>query len=31
MPLSQRKVGALFTKAETTEETEEIVLAYCFS
>ncbi|KWU42765.1 hypothetical protein RHOSPDRAFT_35714 [Rhodotorula sp. JG-1b] len=31
MPLSQRKVGVLFTKAETTEETEEIVLAYCFS
>ncbi|GAA5988511.1 hypothetical protein JCM10908_003598 [Rhodotorula pacifica] len=31
MPLSQRKVGVLFTKAETPEETEEIVLAYCFS
>ncbi|GAA5876412.1 hypothetical protein JCM3774_005324 [Rhodotorula dairenensis] len=31
MPLSQRKVGALFTQAESPAETEEIVLAYCFS
>lgn len=31
MPLSQRKVGVLFNKAVTPEETEEIVLAYCFS
>lgn len=31
MPLSQRKVGDLFRKADTLEETEELILAYCFS
>ncbi|POY72792.1 hypothetical protein BMF94_4201 [Rhodotorula taiwanensis] len=31
MPLSQRKVGVLFKQADSPEETEELVLAYCFA